>query len=241
MSRRFFVESEILGDRAFLTGSEAHHLSHVLRMDVGQHVTLFDGKGAEFTARIGRVHRSRVDLEVLDRAEISRELSFELILGVALPKGDRQRWLIEKAVELGVARVVPLITERGVAQPVETATARLRRAVIEASKQCGRNQLMEISGPQSISDYVQTVTDSATRLMAHRSDDVDTSDDVARLASTSGQHQVYIAVGPEGGFSPQEANLAEENGWKLVSLGPRTLRVDTAALTLVALVATPEN
>ena len=241
MSRRFFVESEILGDRAFLTGSEAHHLSHVLRMDVGQHVTLFDGKGAEFTARIGRVHRSRVDLEVLDRAEISRELSFELILGVALPKGDRQRWLIEKAVELGVARVVPLITERGVAQPVETATARLRRAVIEASKQCGRNQLMEISGPQSISDYVQTVTDSATRLIAHRSDDVDTSDDVARLASTSGQHQVYIAVGPEGGFSPQEANLAEENGWKLVSLGPRTLRVDTAALTLVALVATPEN
>lgn len=241
MSRRFFVESEILGDRAFLTGSEAHHLSHVLRMDVGQHVTLFDGKGAEFTARIGRVHRSRVDLEVLDRAEISRELSFELILGVALPKGDRQRWLIEKAVELGVARVVPLITERGVAQPVETATARLRRAVIEASKQCGRNQLMEISGPQSISDYVQTVTDSAIRLMAHRSDDVDTSDDVARLAATSGQHQVYIAVGPEGGFSPQEANLAEENGWKLVSLGPRTLRVDTAALTLVALVATPEN
>lgn len=241
MSRRFFVESEILGDRAFLTGSEAHHLSHVLRMDVGQHVTLFDGKGAEFTARIGRVHRSRVDLEVLDRAEISRELSFELILGVALPKGDRQRWLIEKTVELGVARVVPLITERGVAQPVETATARLRRAVIEASKQCGRNQLMEISGPQSISDYVQTVTDSAIRLMAHRSDDVDTSDDVARLAATSGQHQVYIAVGPEGGFSPQEANLAEENGWKLVSLGPRTLRVDTAALTLVALVATPDN
>ena len=241
MSRRFFVESEILGDRAFLTGSEAHHLSHVLRMDVGQHVTLFDGKGSEFTARIGRVRRSRVDLEVLDRAEISRELSFELILGVALPKGDRQRWLIEKAVELGVARVVPLITERGVAQPVETATARLRRAVIEASKQCGRNQLMEISGPQSISDYVQTVTDSATRLIAHRSDDVDTSDDVARLAATSGQHQVYIAVGPEGGFSPQEANLAEENGWKLVSLGPRTLRVDTAALTLVALVATPDN
>lgn len=241
MSRRFFVESEIMGDRAFLAGSEAHHLSHVLRMDVGQHVTLFDGKGAEFTARIGRVRRSRVDLEVLDRAEISRELSFELILGVALPKGDRQRWLIEKAVELGVARVVPLITERGVAQPVKTATARLRRAVIEASKQCGRNQLMEISGPQSISDYVQTVTDSATRLMAHRSDDVDTSDHVARLAENSGQHQVYIAVGPEGGFSPQEANLAEENGWKLVSLGPRTLRVDTAALTLVALVATPEN
>src|SRR5205823_14535109 len=91
------------------------------------------------------------ELSIIERREVSRELSFSLTLAVALPKGERQKWLIEKATELGVTRIVPLVTERGVAQPVESALDRLRRGVIEASKQCGRNRLMEIAQSKTAS------------------------------------------------------------------------------------------
>src|SRR5262245_60455622 len=145
MSDRFFVDTPISGDRAMLIGDEARHLAAVMRAQVGDEVVLFDGSGAEFGARITGLKKNTVELVVLERREISRELPIPLTLAVALPKGDRQKWLVEKATELGVTRLVPLITERGVAQLVESALERLRRAVIEASKQCGRNKLMEIA------------------------------------------------------------------------------------------------
>jgi 16S rRNA (uracil1498-N3)-methyltransferase len=144
MSERFFISPPISGNRAALTGTEAHHLSHVLRAQAGQIVTVFDGSGDEFSARIESIGRSAVELEILQRKSVNRESQLHLTLAVALPKGERQRWLIEKAVELGVARIIPLTTKRGVAQPTAAATERLRRAVIEASKQCGRNRLLEI-------------------------------------------------------------------------------------------------
>src|SRR5262245_56613986 len=117
MSERFFVSSPIGGSRAMLIGSEAHHLSHVLRARPGETVTLVDGSGDEFSARIESIGRSAVELDVLERRSVNRESSVRLTLAVALPKGERQRWLVEKAVELGVAKITPLVSERSVAQP----------------------------------------------------------------------------------------------------------------------------
>src|SRR6478672_6735494 len=148
MSDRFYVEQPILGPTAELAGDEARHLATVMRLSVGHEITLFDGGGNEFIARIAKVTKQSVHCDILERREISRELPFSLSLAVALPKGDRQKWLVEKTTELGVTRLIPLITERGVAQPVEGAIQRLRRGVIEASKQCGRNRLMEIAEPR---------------------------------------------------------------------------------------------
>ena len=132
MSDRYFVESPILSDRAVLAGAEAHHLLHVLRAKTGTRVTLFDGSGWEFEAVVERTSRSEVELTIAGRREIDREARVAVTLGVALPKGERQKWLVEKAVELGVARLVPLETERGVAQPVENA--------LEACAECNRGQ-----------------------------------------------------------------------------------------------------
>src|SRR5688500_9189413 len=101
MSDRFFVETPIDSEQAELIGPEAHHLAHVMRAGPGAEVTLFDGSGAEFAARVTKIGRSRVELTVSARREIDRELPFPLVLGVALPKGDRQKWLVEKATELG--------------------------------------------------------------------------------------------------------------------------------------------
>jgi 16S rRNA (uracil1498-N3)-methyltransferase len=230
MSDRYFVDNPISGDRVTLSGPEAHHLIHVMRAMPGTRVTLFDGGGDDFTAAVHRVGRNEVELSILSRASINRELPFELTLGVALPKGDRQKWLVEKAVELGVTRIVPLRTDRAVAQPVEQALARLRRAVIEASKQCGRNRLLRIDEPQSWPAFVAGAADSVCRLLAHPGAAAND-----QLASSIGSRAVIAAIGPEGGFTDDEVALAVSAGWQLVNLGPRILRVETAAILLAAM------
>ncbi len=230
MSNRFFVETPITGDRASLVGAEAHHATHVMRARVGSEFVLFDGTGAEFAARVVKIGRKAVDLDVLSRREVDRESPRAVTLGVALPKDQRQRWLIEKAVELGVARVVPLATERGVAQPQDKAIERLRRAVVEASKQCGRNRLMEVATPLAVADFARTAPPDARRLIAHP------GAGRTRLSNAlSGAGAVYFAVGPEGGFSEQEIATMTAAGWQAIGLGPRILRIETAALALAAM------
>ncbi len=132
MSERYFVETPVSGDRAVLGGAEAHHLIHVMRLKEAARVTLFDGSGSEFSARVERLRRTEVELSILSRAAVDRELPLLLVLAVALPKGERQKWLVEKAVELGVGRLVPLVTGRAVARPTEPVLGRLRRTVVEA-------------------------------------------------------------------------------------------------------------
>ncbi len=229
MDRRFFVDHPIAGDVAQLTGPEAEHVTKVLRGKAGDAVTLFDGSGAEFTARITGTGRSLVQLAVLARHEICRELAISLTLGVALPKGDRQRWLVEKAVELGVTCLVPLITERGVAEPSPGAIARLSRYVVEASKQCGRNRLLEIAAPLSFGQYCRQADPAACRLLADFGPD---AIPLAQLPASAATRGVWLAVGPEGGFTDEE--LAAAAPWRRVSLGPRVLRVETAAIALAA-------
>lgn len=238
MSRRFYVESRIQTDGAELAGAEAHHLLHVMRATIGSDVTLFDGSGAEFAARVVKMTRHKVYLDILDRSEIDRELKIKLVLGVALPKGDRQTWLVEKAVELGVRRFVPLQAARSVVRPSANVLRRLRRTVIETSKQCGRNRLMAIQEPCDVADYLHTTPDHAIRWFTHPASDTTTTigprRDVLRPVPDV---EVYTAVGPEGGFTDTERQLATAAGWQPLSLGPRTLRVETAAIALASLLS----
>jgi 16S rRNA (uracil1498-N3)-methyltransferase len=236
MSQRYFVETRIAGGRATLVDAEAHHLAHVMRAKAGDQVVLFDGAGGEYPAVIERVARSTIELAVLAHRPIERELAGPVVVGASLPKGDRQRWLIEKLVELGVSSFVPLATARGVAQPVGNVLDRLRRAVIEASKQCGRNRLMEIQPPQEWRAFVGGAPDSACRLIAHPGADR-TLADVVRGAPPALAAGFVFAVGPEGGFAEDEARLALSAGWTGVDLGARILRVETAAATLAAAAA----
>jgi 16S rRNA (uracil1498-N3)-methyltransferase len=233
MSDRYFVDEPISPGRVVLAGPEAHHLIHVMRAAAGLQVVLFDGSGAEFPAVVQQVGRSEVVLSALAREPVNRELSVNVTLGVALPKGERQKWLVEKAVELGVTRIVPLRTQRGVAQPVEQALVRLRRTVVEASKQCGRNRLLQIDGPQDWSDFVEDAAGVPCRLLAqprgfHKGLHWPVPDELP--------DRVFLAIGPEGGFVDEEVALAVAAGWHTVDLGPRILRVETAALLLAAMV-----
>lgn len=233
MPSRYFLEQPPEGDAATLAGAEAHHLAHVLRAKPGEEVLLFDGSGLEYRAVIEKVGRSEVRLQVLGSEPIDREASLAVTLAVALPKGDRQRWLTEKAVELGVARLIPIETRRGVAQPGDNALERLRRAVIEASKQCGRNRLMEVTPAMRWHELLGQATSEQTCFVAHPGG---TSDSLAgQLAELPPESPVLFAVGPEGGFTDEEIAAATAAGWNTADLGRRILRVETAALVLATL------
>jgi 16S rRNA (uracil1498-N3)-methyltransferase len=239
-AERFFSESPIRGKTALLDGPEAHHLIHVMRAKVGTRITLFDGYGLEHAAEVERLGRSEATLAILASASVDRELPFELTLAVALPKGDRQKWLVEKATELGVTRLVPLQTARGVAQPVQQALARLRRTVIEASKQCGRNRLMDIAEPADWAAFIERSRAVALRLLAHPAAQCPESKPACLREALVGRRAlepVSAAIGPEGGFAEPEVAAATAAGWLPVDLGPRILRVETAALHLAAIVA----
>lgn len=211
-----------------LAQEEGHHLATVMRARIGDEVTLFDGQGREFDARVTGLRKGAVELEVVAQREVSRELPWPVVLAVALPKGERQKWLVEKVTELGVQRLIPLKTERGVAQPEAAAIARLRRVVIEASKQCGRNHLMVVEQARECGDLFQAQEVRIRRLVADPQ-----GRPLAEVTWPSGG-PVCCAVGPEGGFTEAERNAALKAGWEAVSLGPRILRVETAAIALAA-------
>ena len=237
MSHRFFVETPIAGSTARLVDAEAQHLSRVMRASVGDEVTLFDGSGAEFIGRVQKLEKAGVLLEVIQRQEISRELPFDLTLAVALPKGDRQKWLVEKATELGVTRLVPLITQRGVAQPVEQALERLARQSIEAAKQCGRNWLLQVAEPRAAEEYFaaeKIASPNSSTWIAHPGGVFPATLGWTSAASGAGRAALTIAIGPEGGFTDEEVASALAANWQKVSLGERILRIETAALALAA-------
>lgn len=237
MSDRFYAEAPIRSDTVQVGGSEAHHLLHVMRAKIGTEVTLFDGTGFEYSARIVRTGRQQVELEILSRSQTDRELKRKLVLGVALPKGDRQTWLVEKAVELGVQQLVPLYAARSVVRPTSSTLKKLRRAVIEASKQCGRNRLMQIADAQPLEEYSRQLPSDAVGWLAHPDPlGQPNTESGAPLSSLSTQRSLYIAIGPEGGFSDDELRLAAHAGWIPVCLGARILRVETAAVALVSIV-----
>lgn len=235
MSERFFCETPISGGRLALEGDEARHLAAVMRATVGDEVTVFDGRGQEFLCRIVRIAKTTVDCEVLESRQPQREATLRLTLAVALPKGDRQKFLVEKLTELGIARLVPLLTERGVAEPVENALSRMRRGVIEASKQCRRNLLLEVLAPRRATEFFAQAPGDLPRILAHPDGDgLRTTAEALRSAHGAGCEWI-CAIGPEGGFTPQEVAAAEAAGWKRVSLGPRILRVETAAAACAAI------
>lgn len=230
MSERFFSAASITSERVQLEGPEAHHLLHVMRARVGDEVILFDNSGGEFAAVVEKLGRSAADVRIVQRRDVDRELSFALTVGIALPKGDRQKWLVEKLTELGVTALVPLTTTRGVAQPTDSAIERLERSVIEACKQCGRNRLMQIAAPQTWDVWLDQSAMSV-RLVAHPGGTSLAELDLSRKQTTQ------LAIGPEGGLTEAEVAAAIATGWQPVDLGPRILRVETAAIALAAALA----
>src|SRR5262249_2629709 len=230
MAERFYVNSPLAEGLFSLQGPEAHHLAAVCRVRPGDTIYLFNGDGREYLAAVHACARRAVALEILSVAEPSRELGFRLEVAAPLPKGDRTQFLVEKLTELGVTSFVPLLTSRSVVHPRETKRDKLQRYVIEASKQCGRNVLLRVEPLSAWPDYLRRDDLPSMRILAHPG---------APPAAWPAGLDVALAVGPEGGFSDEEVETARRVGWQLVGLGPRTLRIETAALVLAAMSSLP--
>lgn len=231
MSERFYINWPLGPGPLEVGGPEAHHLAVVCRLGPGDEVWLFNGDGREYRARIVESGRRLVRLDVLEAATPQRELPFNLEVAAPIPKGDRAQFLVEKLTELGVTSYVPLLCRRSVIDPRQGKLDKLQRHVIEASKQCGRNVLMHVSEPVDWATYCQNGRSSEARWLAHPGGP-------ARLSELEGPRApgtlVRCAVGPEGGFADDEVAVAHGAGWRLVDLGPRILRMETAAVVLAA-------
>jgi 16S rRNA (uracil1498-N3)-methyltransferase len=225
MADRFYTPEPLSAGDLTLTGPDAHHMTAVRRFAPGDAVVLFNGDGCEYPATVTAVGKKQVTLTVLRREAVSREVPFPIVVGSALPKGDRADYLIEKLVEVGATRFVPLVTERSVVIPKENTLAKLERGVIEASKQCGRNVLLRIDPPKLWAEFVHLPDLPAAKYVLHTGD----GGPVERT-----QTGVVFAVGPEGGFTEAEVRAAVAAGWRVASFGPRVLRVETAAVVAAA-------
>jgi 16S rRNA (uracil1498-N3)-methyltransferase len=226
MADRYFVDQPLGRGAIEVSGPEAHHLAAVCRRRTGDAVVLFNGDGREYPAVVRSVGRHSVTLDVGPGESPGRELSFRLEVAAPLPKGERTDFLVEKLTELGVTTFTPLRTERSVVLPREAKLDRLRRHVVEASKQCGRNVLMEVRPLTPWDEFLRRGDLPARRVVAHPG---------AGAWSAGDGADVAVAVGPEGGFTDGEVAAALGAGWQAAGLGPRLLRVETAAVALAVL------
>jgi len=230
MADRFYCAEPLGPGEVHLVGAEAHHLAHVRRFAPGDEVVLFNGDGKEYPATIVAISKRSVVLSVRAVETPQREVERPVVVAAAVPKADRADFLVEKLTELGVHRFIPLLTARSTVHPKESSVERYRRGVIEASKQCGRNRFMTVDGVHSWPALLARNDLPPARLVLHTR---------PGLPILQPQTPAVVAVGPEGGFTSEELAAAEAAGWRLVSLGARTLRLETAAVAAAAILTLP--
>ena len=224
MPDRFFCPDSPVDGRLLLIGDEARHLIKVRRVAVGEVVELFDGRGTACRAEVRELGRDRAELTFVERIEPRETSPCSLTLATAVPKGERFDWLVEKATELGVARLVPLMTERSTVDPRSAKLDRLRRTVVEASKQSRRDLLMELAPGATFDALIRARRDDL-RLIAHPG-----GVGIALALREGSRRSTTLAIGPERGFTEDEVDRARSEGWVVVGLGSTVLRIETAAI-----------
>ena len=245
MTNRFFVDRTISHwDFAgvLLAGEEAHHFCKVMRGKVGDTLFLFDGTGKYAHGIAESIQKESVRVRILETFTDEVESPLHLTVAAALPKGDRQRFLIEKLAELGVARFVPMQMARSVARTNDAVIQRLRRYVIEAAKQCGRNVLMEITAEVPIKKLnTLFAMEPAAKYLLHPVVLGNVGQQTARqvVAGTPRlPEKIALLAGPEGSFTDQEVDLALQAGFQPLDLGKRILRTETECVAAAALLLT---
>jgi 16S rRNA (uracil1498-N3)-methyltransferase len=225
---RLFVEGTLQADaRIELPEAAAHHAVRVLRLRDGDHVALFDGRGGEYDARLSVPGRGAVAAHTGPHRDIERESPLRVVLVQAVSSSDKMDFTVQKAVELGVAAIQPVLGERAVVrlneERGEKKLAHWRRIAIAACEQCGRNRIPEIAAPVALDRY-----------RAPEGSKILLSPAATRKLSALAAGPLTLAAGPEAGFSDAEERLLERAGFVPASLGPRTLRTETAALAALA-------
>lgn len=223
-----------------LSADEARHARDVLRLHPGDEVYVFDGAGRESRCEVREFNRDSASLDVLEEVEPARpESPLDLTLAIALLKGEKFDLVVQKATELGASRIVPIISARADVRIRTDADAkrkvvRWQRIALEAAKQCGRARLMEIEDPNELKALIdRPAEEGELRLMFAERDGISLAE-VTRNPVPDFV-KVFALIGPEGGWTGDEIELARARAWKIITLGGRTLRAETAAIAIAAL------
>ena len=232
----FIIPEQVREPYITITGDDLRHIRTVLRKQPGDLLTLLDGQGKEYTVRITAIEKAEIDTEIVDRRE--RHPSFPaIVLGQGLPKSDKMDLIVQKATELGVSSIVPLMTERTIVKvrDEEKRGERWQKIAREAAMQCGRPDIPQVKAIRSFSTFIRSlVPGPETLLLIPWEEGTELVKNVIRrhLDAT----HVVVLIGPEGGFSQAEADAAKDRGFHLVSLGPNILRTETAAMAALAMI-----
>ena len=233
MPRFFSPTSLATGLALSLPAGAARHVQ-VLRMQPGDVITLFNGEGGEFDATVTRMGRSDVDVEVGAHHTVEREAARAVHLLAGITANDRMDWLVEKATELGVASITPLVAERSVlklkGERAEKKLAHWQGVAVAAAEQCGRNRVPPIHPAVTLTEWLKKAAPGERWVLS-------LSEGTQPVSRQAHQEPVTVLSGPEGGLSPSEESTALAAGFAPVSLGPRVLRAETAPLAVLAVCA----
>jgi 16S rRNA (uracil1498-N3)-methyltransferase len=229
---RVYLDAELIpGTLLELPADTASHLVKVLRARSGEELILFNGNGREFAGSIESVRGSRAIVRVAEGLEVDRESPLAITLVQCVPRGDRMDFIVQKATELGVARIVPVLSQRSVVhldrKRSESKLAHWRGVAVSACEQCGRNRLPQVDPPRPLINYLGESQPGAVRLVLEP--ELSGSNPQLDFGSAA-----QIAVGPEGGFAPEELEAFRVAKFSRLTLGPRILRTETAALAAIA-------
>ena len=239
---RVFVEGELQsGGVVELPRETGAHLAKVLRARSGDEVVLFNGDGREFIGAVEKVQGSRVSASIGAARIVDRESPFQLTLVQCVPRGDRMDFIVQKATELGVVRIIPVLSQRSVVRLDESQSVskqvHWRAVAVSACEQCGRNRLPSVAAPQPLLNYLGALppANEGLRLVleperAHRTERAAQALDTASRQLLS---RAEIAIGPEGGFAPEELEAFDLSSFSRLGLGPRVLRTETAAIAAI--------
>jgi 16S rRNA (uracil1498-N3)-methyltransferase len=229
---RLYIDLELVpGETISLPRDKAHHISHVLRMHVGDEIKLFNDSGSVYDATIVEITKKLAEVEVRESLQVDNESSLNITLCLAILRTQQMDFSIQKAVELGVKNIVPVISEfsnfKSQESRVQNKLTHWQNIIISATEQCGRNRLTQLQSPISFSECL-TSYELPTRLILHP------SSQRAMPAITLENNELLLMIGPEGGFSQLEVNEAEEKACISISLGPRILRAETAVVSALS-------
>lgn len=237
---RFFVTGAPEDGAFLLVGDDAHHIARSLRCAVGDTVTVCDGAGTEYTCRLTQIRDDAVTATVLDAHAGETELPLSVHLLVAYPKGDKLETVVQKATELGAARITPFESSRCIKRPgaekQDKITARLARIAEEAAKQCGRSRLPEVDRTVSFDGALSLAAESDLVLFCYEGEGTRHIREIL-CACPAAPASVAVLVGSEGGFSPEEAAAARAAGFAMTGLGRRILRCETAPVYALSALA----
>lgn len=225
---RFFHPAEIITDTKILLSDDAtHHAVNVLRLKQQHPIVLFNGDGNEYSGLVTSVSKRQVEVTIDACLSINHESPLPLHLGQGVSKGDRMEWVLQKAVELGVQAITPIITERCAVKIDQERWfkkhAQWQKVIIGACEQSGRNRLPQLHTPCTLSEWLGQSTDDSRLIL--------TPDADARLSEQPYHTRGYrLLIGPEGGLSAAEVKQATELGYRACTMGPRILRTETAAI-----------